>query len=93
MAYEPRSVIDRLFRDRHGKVIIWQTPNVPLWGWVAFSILALIFKRGRPHTGFHILSESAVFTWAYLEIKSGQSLFRRILGALVLADLIVSFFM
>ncbi len=92
MTYEP-TIVEKIFRDKDGKVVIWQWPNIPLWSWILFSVLAMVIKRGKPHTGFHLLAESSIFTWAYLELRHGESLFRRILGGLVLADMIVSFFM
>lgn len=92
MTAKKTTIFDKLFRDANGKVVIWQNPNIPLLGWIVFTALGLIIKHGAAHTGFHRLAEASLFTWAYLEIRSGKSLFRRILGCIVLVSTLYGFF-
>jgi hypothetical protein len=92
MTYTPHNFIDRIFKDKTGKVVISQMPNIPLWGWIISSILSMVFKHGRPHAGFENVGRAALVTWAYLEIRSGVSLFRRILGAMVLIAVLYGYF-
>ena len=82
----------QFFKDKNGKIVIWQSPNLPLWGWIVFSVIAHLIKAGRLHTGSQSLAQAWLFTWAYLEIRQGDSTFRRILGGLVLASMIFGFF-
>lgn len=92
MASKKTTVFDRLFKDQDGKVIIWQNPNILLWVWLGCSVLGFIVKHGSAHRGLQHLGDAALFAWAYLEIRSGESLFRRILGVLVIAFTIYGFF-
>jgi hypothetical protein len=86
------SLFDAIFKNKNGKIVLWQFPNIPLASWIFLSLLELLIKQSRAHSGVHALAEASLFVWAYLEIKMGVSLFRRILGGLVLLSLIISFF-
>lgn len=75
------------WRDKHGKVVLGQLPNVPLVGWLVFLFAAKIW----PHLGvLAFLSTAFLFVWAYLELTSGVTYARRTLGAFVLLYIIVS---
>ncbi len=86
------SPLDRFIRDKDGHVTLAQMPNLPLIGWAVFGILAFIVAKGTLHTGFSGLSRAWLFTWAYLEIRSGDSPARRVLGGLVMLMLVAGFF-
>jgi len=74
------------FKDNKGQVVICQKPNLPLIGWIIFTILKLIFSGYQPklYYLFSLLSFGFIFTWAWLEITSGVNYFRRVLGLIVL---------
>ncbi len=93
MTYKPTTFFDKIFKDKDGKIVIWQNPNIALWGWIIFTILTYIVKRGRINKGSQSLASAFLFTWAYLEVLKGDSIFRRVLGAVVLINIVVSFFM
>lgn len=80
------------FKDADGNVAIWQAPNIPLYGWFMFKVLAVVVAAGRLHSGFNLLSTALLFTWAYLEITSGVNYFRRLLGLIVITAIIVGYF-
>jgi hypothetical protein len=80
------------FKNKNGKIVIWQFPNTLLFGWIVFSLLALVVQHGKAHTGLHLLAESFLFAWAYNELRSGESMFRRTLGAIVLVVTALSYF-
>ena len=84
--------IGSFFKDKHGKTVAWQSPNPPLWGWIYFSVFAHIFSTGKLHHGFARLATASIIVWAYLEVTSGASPFRRVLGAVVLLLTVSSFF-
>lgn len=84
--------LERFIRNRHDDIAVVQYPNLPLIGWAVFGVLAFIFAKGTPHQGFHSLSQASLFTWAYLEIRSGSSPFRRTLGSVVLLMLVAGYF-
>jgi hypothetical protein len=86
------NILDKLIRNKNGEVVLWQTPNLLLWGWIIFSILAMIIKHPKIHTGLHFLGSASLFTWAYFELRSGESMFRRVLGAAILLVVAYSYF-
>jgi hypothetical protein len=85
-------VIDKLFKDKHGKIVVGQFPNIPLAAWGFFSVIDIALKHGKIHTSIHELAQAWLFVWAYLELKTGDSLFRQILGGLVLLSVVMGFF-
>jgi hypothetical protein len=74
------------FKDNKGQIVIFQTPNAPLIGWMILTILSLLLGNNHPriHYLFGMLSFGFIFTWAWLEITSGVNYFRRVLGLVVL---------
>lgn len=86
------SGIARFFKDKDGKVVIVQRPNLWLGGWLLFTLL-----RHLPlgHTLQQIagyISTAFIVIWALLEIARGASPFRRLLGGVVLLATIWAYF-
>jgi len=79
---------NQFFRDRDGEIAIGQRPNLPLIAWAAATAAQRFIWH---NTGLELLAQSLLFTWAYLELADGASYFRRLLGAVVVAGLVVSF--
>lgn len=78
----------RFLSDRHGRIVVAQAPNLPLVTWALMAAAAyLATPRWVPYFAF--LSGAALVTWAYLEIRCGDSPFRRVLGVVVLVGLLV----
>lgn len=75
----------RFFRNRDGRVVMAQPPNVPLIGWLLLRVAAWALPPGLAERLCDAFADGFVFTWAYLEIAHGDSPFRRTLGAIVLA--------
>ncbi|MEH2193535.1 MAG: hypothetical protein V7K98_12990 [Nostoc sp.] len=82
------TLVDKIFRDSDGKIVIAQAPNLPLIIWIVTSILALVFTTGKINILLDILANGSLFTWAWLELFQGVNYFRRALGLLVLTSLI-----
>ncbi len=78
------NLTDKIFKDKNGRIVLTQTPNLPLWAWIAAMALAYLFSKGRTHSLFSVLAYGALFTWSYLEIRNGVNYFRRFLGVMVL---------
>lgn len=78
---------DKFWRDRRGKVVIYQTPNRYLIGWAILAAVSL-FTNGTLANVLWYLSLALLAVWAALEIWQGANYFRRCLGA-VMAILIV----
>ena len=88
-----KSGVSKFIRDRHGKVAVWQTPNVPLVGWLSCLVIVHLVPSGSFKSGISSLGTAFLFTWAYMEITGGASYFRRVLGSVVLVSVLVGFFL
>ena len=87
-----KQALHRFIRDKHGHVVIAQKPNLPIIAWFVLMIISHLLGEGIAQSGTAALSAASLFTWAYLEATAGASLFRRVLGAVVLMVVIVGFF-
>ena len=87
-----QSTWDKFWKNKNGKIAIWQFPNIPLFGWIIFTVLTLILKAGRVNSGSQFIADAFLFTWSYLEMKEGESYFRRLLGAVVMIAILLSHF-
>jgi len=80
---------DKTFRDTQGKIVLFQTPNLPLIIWITASLLNMVFTTGKLNTALDVIAFGALFTWAFEELFQGTNYFRRALGAVVLLTLVV----
>ncbi len=80
----------RFFKDKAGKYKLWQRPNVPLSAWFFFMLISRFVPMAHIQSLSQFLSTAFLFTWAYLEITSGASYFRRLLGLVIIAGIIAS---
>ncbi len=87
-----RSILDKIFRDKDGDIVIWQSPNIPLYGWIVFKLLSVVFHGSLLKTDFGQLGNAFLFIWSYLEAKEGVNYFRKLLGLAILASIAISFF-
>jgi hypothetical protein len=85
------SLVHRLFVDEDtGRVAVVQMPNAPLWVFlVATALRLLLHPSGTVGTVLSVVSGAALVVWAVLEIARGDSLFRRLLGGVVLVALVL----
>ena len=77
-----------IFKDKDGKVVLAQKPNLPIIVWFFSFILAKLAIYPLVTELVQYISFGALFTWAWLEIFSGDNLFRRILGTVVMVGLL-----
>lgn len=82
---------NKFWKDRSGKVVIWQTPNLLLFAWIILALILGVIDKGRPEQLIQILASLLLGVWAILEIISGVNYFRRLLGAAVLTAIFLSF--
>lgn len=87
---EMQAVWAKFWKNKDGKLTIWQTPNATLIGWALCYILLQVVKSGKLYEVLTFLKPALLFTWAYLELVSGTSYFRRLLGAVVLSAFIAA---
>lgn len=80
--------ITDIFKDKDGKVVITQKPNLPIMVWFASVVINKFLSGGVVSQFVSTIGTTAIAVWATLEIISGVNLFRRILGSVVLAFII-----
>ncbi|HMS49878.1 MAG TPA: hypothetical protein PKA02_00360 [Candidatus Saccharibacteria bacterium] len=81
-----KTLWDAFVKDKSGRVVILQTPNLPLIIWFVGALLAKVIGGSV----FSTLAFCSLLLWASLEIGWGDSYFRRVLGLVVLAVIIVN---
>jgi hypothetical protein len=81
-----------MFRSRDtGRITVAQVPNWLLTVWIlAFLALRIGQPHGALHDGLRVIATVALGAWAIDEILRGVNPFRRLVGAGVLAALLVS---
>ena len=82
------TLLDRTFRDREGRIVIAQMPNLPLLVGLTATSLQLILPSGDLKTGVDLVAFGALFTWAWQEMFEGVNYFRRALGLVVLVGML-----
>jgi hypothetical protein len=78
-----QNVWDKFWRDRKGRVVVWQTPNVWLIAWAVCLTLSL-FLGGHVGDALFWVASAALVIWSLLEIFLGAAYVRRLLGLVVL---------
>jgi hypothetical protein len=86
-----QSFSDKFWQDKHGNLVIWQRPNIPLIVWLAAFILSIILPDGPIERGVSFIAEAAIVIWAFMELVWGSSYFRRLLGICVLLLIATSY--
>jgi hypothetical protein len=86
-------VIDWMFRNRRtGGLTVAQFPNASLGVFlVATTLRLLVSPHGGYRTAVDLVAGLALFCWAGDEVIRGVNPFRRVLGAAILAALVVGF--
>lgn len=78
-----RSLWDRTWKDKNGRVVLWQTPNALLIAWAVLTTVSLFFI-GRTSDTLSSIASVSLIIWSLLEIFRGINYYRRFLGAIVL---------
>jgi len=91
MAAKPNKLTN-FIRNAKGDIVVWQNPNFALWAWIVLTILSKVISDGQLHDGFRLTAQAFLFVWAYMEIRTGESPLRRLLGGVVFASILASFF-
>lgn len=84
---QQRSFMHRFFRDENNDLAVWDVPNPPLIAAMLSAFLQLL-TTGRTSDFFGLVFFGSIFTWGWLELVSGRSLFRKTIGGLVLLGII-----
>lgn len=83
--------MSRFFRNPDtGRIVIAQWPNLPLWIYLGAVVVRTMFSpEGRVDTVVSAVGAVGLAWWAIDEVLRGESPFRRVLGGVVLAMLVV----
>jgi hypothetical protein len=84
------SLLDRIFRDSEGQIVIGQAPNLPLMVGLAATVLQALLPSGSGQAALDLIAFGAWFTWAWQELFDGVNYFRRSLGLLGLLGLLAA---
>lgn len=89
---QKQTLLQKIFCDSNGTIVIAQFPNTPLILWFVLSIVRLYPWPAQFDAGLGTVANAFLFVWAYLEITSGVNYFRRALGAIIMVFMMVSYF-
>ncbi len=84
MQKSKQSFIEKCYKDTDGKVVVAQFPNLPLFVWAIATLLGKVIPEGSANQFLEIIAFGAIFTWAWLELFSGFTYLRRLLGLVIL---------
>ncbi len=87
-----RSLWDRIWRDRSGKIVFYQAPSPWLIGWAVLAIVSVLSPSNHVASIFWWLSLGVLTIWSVIEIRGGVNYFRRGLGVFVLLMIIAGVF-
>lgn len=92
MPSKPRSssAFARFFQNEKGEWVLYQHPNLLLGLWIVVQLLSFFMKDIK---ALAVFASMLLFAWAYNELRQGESSFRRVLGAGILAILLINVFM
>ena len=69
--------------------MVGQPPNVPVYLIVCSWLLYVIAPQGAFAGLCYLIYQASIFLWAYLEIRFGETMIRRIIGAVVMTALLI----
>lgn len=85
------SFFSKVFRDKNGRIVIFQVPNIPLGVFIISWAIGKV-TEGVIEQFFDVLGSIALLIFALLEIFQGVNYFRRALGLVVLILLAMHIF-
>ncbi len=85
-----QTFVDRVYKDKNGKVVIVQFPNLPIITWFVCALITKLLSGSSISPLVSFVGTGALFTWAWLELFDGVAYLRRLLGLMVLLSLLYS---
>lgn len=85
-------IIEKIFKDKHGNIVLAQWPNLPIIVWLITTLLRHFYKSGHFSNILGFTAFVSITFWALLELFTGVNYFRRSLGLIVLLVSFVSRF-
>jgi len=81
---------DKIFKDKKGRIVLAEAPNLPLIVWFTMTLLAYPLT-GKAALLSSVAARTALFIWAWLELFKGVNYFRRGLGLTILLYILWGF--
>ncbi|MBP9738526.1 hypothetical protein KBD20_02470, partial [Candidatus Saccharibacteria bacterium] len=78
-----QSFVEKCYKDSDGKVVVAQFPNLSLSVWIIATLLVKVIPEGVVTQLLSVIAFGAIFTWAWLELFSGSTYMRRLLGLVI----------
>ena len=86
--HKTKSAIKWFTTNKNNELKVLQLPSILLWTWIAFVVINhLIYSIPTL-----LLQNMVLFTWAYLELKDGESYFRNTLGLIIIVSIILNLY-
>lgn len=82
------TLLDRIFRDSKGNIVIAQPPNLPITVGTAATLLHFVAPNGAIGILSGLVGFGTLYAWAWLELFSGVNYFRKGLGLVSLVGLL-----
>lgn len=83
---------NRWIKNKDGQTVFFQPPNAPILIWFGLTVIKPLLPE---NTMFYqivtVVAFGALFTWAWLEISSGVTYLRRLLGGIVMVVSVITF--
>lgn len=87
-----QTLLDKCIRDQDGSIVLVQTPNAPIVGWLVFMMLSRIANSTSTKEGLSFVGTAFLFTWAYLEATTGVNYVRKLLGVVIIIAIVHAHF-
>ncbi len=84
--------VEKVCKDKNGKWTLFQFPNFPLLVWLGCVVISRLINDNGLSENISALGTIFLAIWAYLEITYGDSIFRKILGSIVLIAIVFNNF-
>jgi hypothetical protein len=80
---------DEWMRDKNGVVVFSQVPNIPLVTFFVTGVFAVVSYHGFWHGLSQFIAIVSILLWSWLEIRSGVTRLRRLMGKVALVATII----
>lgn len=85
-----RKLLNKIVRDKDGKIVIAQFPNLSLIAWALSTFLSRIVIESHIANIFRLIAVVSLLIWSLQELLQGSAIIRRALGAVVITSVLIN---
>lgn len=85
-----RKLLNKIVRDKDGKIVIAQFPNLLLIIWALSTFLSRIVVEDQISNIFRVIGVISLLIWSLQELLQGSAIIRRALGAVVITSVLIN---